>query len=211
MSPKFVSGDLVLVRDQQNYSIGDAVAYSHPDIGQVFHRIIAFNENGNFLVQGDHNSWVDAYAPSQEEIIGKLWIHIPKIGKTLLALRSPWAFAILVLVFSFLGMKILFPPSKSRHNRGEKMARSTSNIGEKIFLAAILTFLSLILGIFAFQRPVLIEVTTPLSYQQQAVYRYTADVPAGIYDSEQIQPGEPIFRQLNGSFFVSMDYLFILL
>ncbi len=208
MAPDFITGDLVVVRSEQAYVTGDAVAYRHPEIGHVFHRIIGFHEDGRFLIKGDHNDWVDAYTPSEEDIIGKLWLHIPRIGKSLIALRSPWAFAILVLVFSLFSLRLLFPSEKKQRNRGKGMTRA-DNIGEKILGLGVLLFLALILGIFAFQHPLIKAVEVPLSYQQQAVYRYSADVPAGIYDSEEVQPGEPIFRQLNGSFSVSMDYIFI--
>jgi signal peptidase I len=209
MAPDFLTGDLVVVRSEQAYNKGDAVAYRHPEIGHVFHRIIGFHEDGRFLLKGDHNDWIDAYTPSEEDIVGKLWIHIPGIEKTLLALRSPWAFAILVLVFSLLSLRFLFPSDKKHQNRGKRMTRENNYIGEKILGFGVLLFLALVLGIFAFQRPLLRTVEVPLSYQQQAVYRYTAEVPEGIYDSDEVQPGEPIFRQLNGSFAVSMDYIFL--
>jgi hypothetical protein len=65
------------------------------------------------------------------------------------------------------------------------------------------------LGIAAFGQPILNKISTPIAYEEQAVFRYTADVPSGIYDSTQIEPSEPIFRRLNGSFAINMDYLFI--
>ncbi len=208
MSPKFKLGDLVIVKEADVYEIGDAVAYEHPTINYVFHRIITVNTHGNFQLQGDHNDWVDSYMPTQDEIVGKLWLHIPNAGKTLRTLRSPWGFAILTLIFiSLLYLSTL--PEKGKRNRGSMSSNSTQNASENLFILATLLLGALVLGIAAFRQPVVNEVTTPIAYEEQAIFRYTANVPSGIYDSTQIEPGEPIFRKLNGSFAINMDYLFI--
>ena len=214
MSPKYMLGDLVVMRDQANYKIGDAVTYQHPEIGYIFHRIIEVTPEGHFILQGDHNSWKDSYHPSPGEVIGKLWLHAPGLGNSLENLRSPWGFAILTLVFTFLLFTIVVPPEKKRGRRKERgkgnfMAGSHQKTGENLFILAVLALGALVLGFTAFRQPVLNEINTPLSYEQQAVFRYTATVPSGIYDSDQIQPGEPIFRRLNGSFSIGLDYMFI--
>jgi len=214
MSPQFWQGDLVIVRSQAIYQEDNIVAYEHPTIGYIFHRIIDIDSDGHFVLQGDHNDWVDSYHPAQDEVVGKLWLHIPGLGKTLLILRSPWGFAILFLVFSLLFMATIAPRKKIHRGRkkrggGKVMTGSQIKSGESLFIFAVLAFGALVLGIASFRQPLQNEIEMPLSYNQQAFFRYTAYVPEGIYDSTQIQPGEPIFRQLNGSFSVSMDYLFI--
>ncbi|MBI5714926.1 MAG: S24/S26 family peptidase [Chloroflexi bacterium] len=40
MSPLLQSGDLVIVRANSFYQIGDVVAYRHPDVGAIIHRIV---------------------------------------------------------------------------------------------------------------------------------------------------------------------------
>ena len=214
MQPKFSLGDLVLTHAQENYIVDDAIAYEHPEIGYVFHRVISLDEKGNFILQGDNNSWEDTYHPNKNAIVGKLWIHIPGLGKNLENLRSPWGFAILAIVFSFLLFMVVVPPEKKRgrrkeRSRGNAMSGSHQKTGENLFILAVFALGAFVLGIAAFHQPVLNEIRTPLSYEQQVVFRYTANVPSGIYDSDQIQPGEPIFRLLNGSFSIGLDYLFI--
>ncbi len=214
MSPKYMLGDLVVIRNQENYKIGDSVTYQHPEIDYVFHRIVEVDPEGRFILQGDHNAWEDSYHPSEEEIVGKLWWHIPKLGNTLESLRSPWGFAILTLVFGFLLFTIVVPPDKKRGRRKERgkgnfMSGSYQKTGENLFILAVLALGALFLGLAAFRHPVLNEIHAPLAYEQQAVFHYTANVPSGIYDSDRIQPGEPIFRLLNGSFSIGLNYLFI--
>ncbi|MCP4143250.1 MAG: signal peptidase I [Chloroflexi bacterium] len=214
MSPKYLLGDLVIVRGQDHYKIGDAITYAHPDIGYVFHRIIDVDTEGHFILQGDNNSWRDNYQPSQTEVIGKLWLHFPHLGKILGSLRSPAGFVILALVFGILLFYVIKPPKKKHARRNESgrgiiMSKSQTKIGENLFILTVLAIGALILGIAAFRQPILNEIYTPLSYEQQALFSYTANVPNNVYDSDQMQAGEPIFRQLNGSFSVGLNYLFI--
>jgi len=91
MEPGFHLGDLVLVRTQPSYGVEDAVVYHDPNIGSyVFHRIIGM-ELDRFILQGDNNSWLDSYQPTQAEVIGKLWLHIPKVGKFIEWMRAPFS------------------------------------------------------------------------------------------------------------------------
>ena len=93
MEPNFHIGDLVIVHEEATYQVGDAVVYHNVDLENfVFHRIIK-DELGRFTLQGDNNSWADNYQPSKEDVIGKLWIHIPKGGKAIQRIRSPYIMA----------------------------------------------------------------------------------------------------------------------
>lgn len=89
MEPGIRQNDLVLIRSADHYQVGDAVAYRNSDLDRVvFHRII----NGNSLhytLQGDNNTWLDSFQPSQAEIIGKQWLHIPGAGKVVEWVRKP--------------------------------------------------------------------------------------------------------------------------
>ena len=208
MSPQFWKGDLVILREKEDYQTDDIVAYQHPSIGYIFHRIIAINPDGSFLLQGDNNNWTDSYTPSKTEIVGKLWLHIPKAGDMLKSLRTPLGFATLVLVFLLLFYFSLLPQKKKSNSKTMNSSFNQSP-NESIFLLTVLLLGAAILGIVAFRQPILNEVVTPIGYEEQAFFRYTANVPEGIYDSTQIAPGEPIFRKLNGAFTVHMDYLFL--
>ena len=71
MLPKFVNGDLVVVRQAPYYEVGDVVAYSYPGIGTVIHRIVE-KQGNKFVLKGDNNTWIDGYYPTADEIYGKL-------------------------------------------------------------------------------------------------------------------------------------------
>src|ERR1044071_4262331 len=89
MEPGFHRGDLVIVRAASIYNVGDVVTYRNAELNAfVIHRIIAIQQD-HYIFKGDNNSWIDTYHPIREELIGKLWIHIPKLGKGMEWLRLP--------------------------------------------------------------------------------------------------------------------------
>ena len=58
---------------------GDVATYRHPTLGPVIHRIVA-ETDGRFIFKGDNNTWLDSYQPTQAEMIGKLWVYVPRLG-----------------------------------------------------------------------------------------------------------------------------------
>ncbi len=115
MEPAFHRGDLVIVRRASSYQVGDVVAYTDPQLQRyLFHRIIA-RQGERFLLQGDHNDWVDSYRPRAEEIIGKEWIHLPGFGRAVQQLRQPLTLGILTgLVAGALAALFLLARPRAR-------------------------------------------------------------------------------------------------
>jgi hypothetical protein len=77
------------------------------------------------------------------------------------------------------------------------------------FILITLALASLLLAFFAFSQPVTQTVTDQLSYQHQGEFSYSADAPPGIYEADNAQTGQPIFRQLITKVKVNFDYQFI--
>ncbi|MGB9898297.1 S24/S26 family peptidase, partial [Thermanaerothrix sp.] len=217
MAPRFVRGDLVLVRPAPFYRVGDIVAYRHPEIGPVFHRIIA-QSGERFILQGDHNTWVDSYHPTAAEILGKLWLHVPGLGWVIQTLRTPPALAALsgLLVF-VVGVTLMTPSSPSsshvrlrRHARRALTALSGSVAAHaEAYLIAlyIVGFLALILGVFAFTRPPTLAVPEAVPYTQRGTFAYTAPLRAsGVYDADHVPSGGAIFPHLSCTVTVSFAY-----
>src|SRR5436190_22579312 len=103
MEPNFHRGDLAILRLENDYAIGDVVTYRHPTIGPVIHRIIG-RDGDRFVFKGDNNSWIDEYHPTQDELIGKLWIHLSAAGALVEQLRIPRNMAALVAVMGVMVM-----------------------------------------------------------------------------------------------------------
>ena len=78
MRPAVNAGDLVLVRAQDGYQVGDVIAYRSQSLRTVLlHRIVQADPNG-YRTKGDNNSWVDPDRPADAEVIGRMWLRVPR-------------------------------------------------------------------------------------------------------------------------------------
>jgi len=235
MEPNFHIGDLVIVHQEANYQIGDAVVYRNLELSNfVFHRIIE-QKLGRFTLKGDNNSWTDAYQPSKDEVLGKLWLYIPKGGTFFQKIRNPIAMATLagilggILAFGFFTGK---SKGKKRMNKkwfasvkqklrewftklggSEPPKSSNSNQGTLLegsfFALGLVAFASLILGIISFSRPATRLTQNDIQYQHLGFFVYTASAPLDVYDSNTIQSGDPIFPKLTCSVDMTFQYTLI--
>ena len=72
MEPHLHRGDLVIVRAQASYGVGQVVAYHNLQLGRVvLHRIVS-EAGGSYAFKGDNNNFVDFYHPPSSELIGRL-------------------------------------------------------------------------------------------------------------------------------------------
>lgn len=196
MEPGFFLGDLVLLRKEPAYEVGDAVVYFDPKMGQyVFHRIVG-GEEDRFILQGDNNGWLDSYQPTQDEIYGKLWLHIPKLGRVVGWVREPLNAAVSA---GLLGVMLMFDQFRktpqNKREGGLPSIRLGANIRLSLVIFSALTVLFLALGVFSFTRPVDLPAAN-IPYQQTGDYYYSATGTPGVYDSDVVQTGEPVFPKL---------------
>jgi signal peptidase I len=114
MLPHFHAGDLVVVRREPTYHVGEVAAFHNQQIHViVLHRIVAIRD-GRYVFKGDNNAFVTLYEPTKSQIVGAEWLHVPGGGRVILDLRTPVVAAILLGVlwlFSF------WPGSRSRRMR----------------------------------------------------------------------------------------------
>ena len=213
MEPGYFQGDLVVVRQIKYYQIGDVVAYQHPNIGPVFHRIVD-REGEVFLLKGDNNTWIDSYKPTPEEVIGKIWLRLPKAGDIVKLVRTPTLFVIMVLgVVGFAIMNTTQPDKSSRihkifKRKGNKRKgfQYTERTQETIFTISIIGLISLVLAVISFSRPINLSVQDDLILLHEGNFGYSAEVRYNIYDQNTVLPGDPIFRQITEIFNVDFTY-----
>lgn len=196
MEPNYHTGDLVIVRKEETYQVGDVVAYRDAQMGAyIIHRIIGIRQD-QFIMKGDNNSWVDAYQPTHDEILGKQWIYVPKAGITMQWLRKPinLSLAIVLLGGVFMTSMVTKPP------KGKKEKNSPSFNGGMLegvlYLLGFLFLGFLGLAIFAFIRPST-RTANSIQYQQVGNYTYSATGTPGVYDTETVRSGEPVFPKLS--------------
>lgn len=206
MEPNYHTGDLVIVRKAQRYQVGDVVTYRDAKMGAyVIHRIIEIKQ-GQFIIKGDNNSWVDAYQPTHDEIVGKQWIYAPKAGIAMLWIRKPINLSLTV----FLLGGVLMSSMTTKPKKGQKGKNSPSvNLGEMfegtLYLLGLLFLGFLGLSIFAFTKP-LTRAADNITYQQYGNYSYTAAGTPGVYDTEMVRSGEPVFPKLTCFLNIELTY-----
>lgn len=217
MEPEFHLGDLVIATQQSSYQVGDAVVYQHPEGGHVFHRIIDI-ENGLFTFQGDNNTWVDSFQVIQDDILGKLWLHIPFGGNIIHFLRAPRNLTVLLIIIMFTftsGSKVKQNrKSKSRqYTKGQKEAiepkASVSSHFESIIVLGVVALVAVILGVVAFTRPTTIGESSNIQYNHVGVLLYNADDSQDLYDADKVQTGEPVFLRLTCDLQLFYGYQFV--
>ncbi|RLD10539.1 MAG: signal peptidase I [Chloroflexota bacterium] len=207
MEPSYHEGDLVIARKQNSYKIEDVIVYEHPNIGPVFHRIVD-QKGEQFVLKGDHNSWLDTYKPTTNDIFGKLWLHISSGGSVIKTLRDPRYLALFSILIAGLVVVIVFNKKTilSKHQRRKYMKRkkrvTPSDTGspesrlEILLVLGVFILLALLLGAFAFTKPAKLQVADDIQYRHTGNLTYTAVDTGDVYDAEQIQSGEPVFLEL---------------
>ena len=168
MEPNYHTGDLVIVHKAATYQVGDVVTYRDAVVGAyIIHRIIGI-EQDRYVFKGDNNSWVDAYHPTGAELIGKLWIHAPKLGKAMEWLRYPIHMG---LTTGLLGGVLMASRMIKPKQRGKRKSNPSANLGGMLegalYLFGFFAVFFLGLSIFSFIRP-LTRPAEKIQYQQES-------------------------------------------
>ena len=119
MEPTLSVYDVIIVKKQDNYNLGDIITFYVPDeegnMVSYTHRIVSIGD-GFYLTQGDNNQQWDEWTVYRQNVVGTIQARIPGIGKYVLAFSkiplSTWRIAIIV-VFSILAFFIVFDTLKS--------------------------------------------------------------------------------------------------
>jgi signal peptidase I len=111
MEPTMHQGDMAITRVHDTYEVGDVVAYRVPkgekgEGNNVIHRIIGGSGDDGYVTQGDNNGYTDVWRPTDEDVIGEVWLHVPSLASWLGNLRRPGVLALLVGVVTFVVMAL---------------------------------------------------------------------------------------------------------
>lgn len=96
MSPELLIGDIIIIKECDNYNVGDIVTYCVEDRFLITHRIIS-KEGTNFVTKGDNNNTSDTEVVKLDNIKGKV-IYNSK----LLRFLYKYKFIIILIVFLIL-------------------------------------------------------------------------------------------------------------
>lgn len=209
MEPNYHTGDLVIVRKQPVYQVGNVVAYRDAQMSAyVIHRIIGI-EQRQYVLKGDNNSWIDAYHPDQNEVAGKQWIYLPKAGRAILWLRVPANLSLVVVLVGGVFMtNQSAKPSIAGKGKNLPSFHKDGMLEGTLYLLGFLFMVFMGLSIFAFTRP-LTRAADDIEYQQGGSYSYSASGTVGVYDTDIVHSGEPVFPKLTCSLNIAFTYAVI--
>ena len=93
MEPTIMTDEMIIVKAQENYEVGDVVVYQS-GYSLVVHRIVAMDDQ-TVMTRGDANN-VDDEPMELSRIKGEVIAHIPHVGTVIQVLKSPVATVILI-------------------------------------------------------------------------------------------------------------------
>ena len=219
MEPMLHRGDLAVIREESTYRAGDVVLYDSPELGSnVLHRIVRV-QNGRFVLKGDNNDFLDSDQPAEAQIVGKLWLSAPQVGRVTEWLRAPLHAALLVGLATLLALGGGVGVGAARRRRGgaggpappERSARTAAAAsGDPLpWLGAlgVAAVLFAVLAVLSFTRPVTVTEPVAEAYVHQGRFEYSASVAKSeVYPDGRVTTGEPIFLRLVPRLRVSFGY-----
>jgi signal peptidase I len=105
MEPHLSGGDIVLLRREASYGLGEVVAYRDPTLGAVLHRIEA-KDGERYVLRGDNRERADSHQPAAAEVIGREAATWPGGLRVILAVTSPATLTVLVVAVVALGLAV---------------------------------------------------------------------------------------------------------
>lgn len=114
MLPRYHFGDLVVLRKESGYHVGEVAAYHNAQLHVVvMHRIVAVNGD-HYVFKGDNNQFADTYQPTGAQIVGAEWLHLKGAARIVLKLRQP---VVAAVVLGLLWLFSVSPPARSRRHK----------------------------------------------------------------------------------------------
>ena len=195
MAPAFKTGDLVGLRKAGPVHVGDIAGYRSGLTGQiVVHRVIA-EKDGRLTFKGDNNWWIDTYQPTQQEVIGKLWIHVSGAGGKLNSVNPGFALGGIggVMVMALMGTG---KPENQRGRRRAALASSLAGQGSQLllFILAGTAVFAGALAIIAFRADESVAAEKVVTVQHTGTFGYSGNaLPGPIYQDSKVHTGDPIY------------------
>ena len=137
MYPTIESGTFIIVKPEQEYFLGDIVAFVNEDNRNVVHRIVKQTDEG-FITKGDNNPKIDPKVISSENVVGRALFVIPYMGFTSLFLQTS-------VGISIFGIWVLVMFVKAKPNKNKISGHESILVFRAAFIVNIVNY-SLILS-----------------------------------------------------------------
>jgi len=199
MEPTLYEKDLAVVLAQDEYALGDVVAF-RVEGGIVIHRIVGGDPQAGYITRGDNRESPDMWRPKPADIVGRLVLRLPGAGRWLEWLREPPAFSALASGLAAASLATAEPrPPRRRGGRraGPGPVRPLPDLAWGVLIVAGLGVLAFgALAFFAFRQPLREQVPVERArYEHSAAFSYVVQVqpsflyPEGIFGPVRPTPG----------------------
>ncbi|MBQ4638218.1 MAG: signal peptidase I [Clostridia bacterium] len=112
MEPAIKVNDMVIIKKQDDYNVGDIVTYRSGNIS-VTHRVVEKSDTG-CITKGDFNNVEDPYLIPMENIVGRVVGIVPWVGLFVGYLKTPKGVAGLVIIGLILALKPMVGQRESK-------------------------------------------------------------------------------------------------
>lgn len=101
-------GDLIVIKKTDDYKIGDVITFlKKGEKVPTTHRIIGYTDGG-FITKGDANNTKDTIPVLEEEVLGEVVGHYPKLGKFASWVKTEgWIYLVAGLAILALGSTVI--------------------------------------------------------------------------------------------------------
>lgn len=113
MSPTIEVDDMVIIHREDTYSCGDIITYKD-GMSLVTHRIQEITDDG-YIPKGDANNTTDETV-LPDSVVGRVVLEIPKIGKLVSGIRTPFGMCVILLI----GVLLIEYPALSEKIKAKK-------------------------------------------------------------------------------------------
>lgn len=113
MEPYLRRGDLALLRKSGPLEVGEVAAYRSTTGRHVLHRVVS-QDGAGYVFQGDNNSWRDTDRPTDDEVVGRLWVRVPRLGEPMRWMQAPTHAALTAGVLAAMTVGGMVPPDRRK-------------------------------------------------------------------------------------------------
>jgi hypothetical protein len=161
----------------------------------VLHRVVA-RDGAGLVTKGDNNGWRDPDHPVPDEVVGRLWFHVPKAGVLLVGARGYAVPAVLLLLLLAGGGTATRSRRRRRGAAVHRRPPSRLLTSPLLVWASVLFVLATALGAVAFTRDVDPPAGASPAYSQRISLDYGAAGDPAVYDGGRVRTGDPVFLAL---------------
>ena len=93
-----MTGDIIIIKSSPQYLKNDVVTFEDHQQRRVTHRIVDIQNNNHFVTKGDANRSTDIENITSKQILGKVFLIIPRLGYLVSFSKSSVGFLVFIVI-----------------------------------------------------------------------------------------------------------------